>query len=237
MARHPRAAAALGVAALCALALLAAGCASLKQIGAGVHSPAGKTYAITAHVTTVTVTTAGSVTVTGSAGAGHVTVTEEPSYSTTPPAATRTVSGTTLHLGYACKAQLVCSVDYAISLPRGVAVSAQSRAGSVTLTSLSGAVTARTFAGLISATGLTSPTASLTSSAGGINAAFTAAPASLRASTKAGSITISVPGSDTYNVAAHAVVGETTVTVRHSAAAAHVITAHSDLGSITISPS
>lgn len=241
MVRYSRTVAVFGVAGAVALLMtgLIAGCGTLKslnQVGAGVRNPAGKTYAITAHVTTVTIDTAGSVTVTGTSGGGHVTVTEDLSYSKTPPATTRTVSGTALTLAYTCKTQLVCSVGYAISVPGGVAVHAESREGSVTLTSVSGPVTAQTFAGLISATGLTSPSAVLKSGAGGIDATFAAAPASVQASTDAGSITIAVPGSVTYKVSAHAFVGTTTVTVRHSASATHVITAHSDLGGITISP-
>ncbi|MGH3168539.1 MAG: hypothetical protein ACRDN0_21990, partial [Trebonia sp.] len=198
---------------------------------------AGKKYTIAGHVATVTVDSAGSVTVNGSSGHGPVTVTEEPSYTKTRPATTRTVSGSTLDLAYTCKSQLVCSVDYIITVPSGVAVNAESREGSVTLTSVSGPVTAQTFAGLVAATGLTSPSAVLKSGAGGIDATFAGAPASVQASTDAGSITIAVPGSDSYKVNAHAVVGVSTVTVRHSASAARTITAHSDLGSITISPS
>jgi DUF4097 and DUF4098 domain-containing protein YvlB len=163
-------------------------------------------------------------------------VTEELSYSKTPPATTRTVSGTTLTLAYACKAQLVCRVDYTINVPSGVAVHAESREGSITLTSVSGPVTAQTFTGLITATGLASPTAVLKSGAGGVDATFTSAPASLQASTDAGSITLTVPGSVAYKVSAHAVVGVTSVTVRHSDSAGDAITAHSDLGDITIEP-
>lgn len=235
MGRYSRVVAALGVA--CAVALLTAGCGSLKQFGAGVHNPAGKNYTITGHVAMVTVDTAGSVTITGSNDSGPVTVTEEASYSTTPPATTRTVSGGTLTLGYTCKSELVCSVDYTIGVPKGVAVHAESREGTVTLTSVSGPVTARTFTGLISATNLTSPSAVLTSSAGGVNATFAAPPTSVQASTDAGTITLTVPGSATYNVNARAIVGVTTDTVHHSSSATHAITAHSDLGSITISPS
>jgi hypothetical protein len=238
MGRHSRGIVVLGV--TCAVALLIAGCGSLtplKQFGAGVKNPAGKTYTVTGHVSAVTVNTAGSVTVTGRSGGGSVTVNEELSYSKTPPATTRTVSGSTLTLAYSCKSQLVCSVDYTISVPSGVAVTAESREGSVTLTSVSGAVSAQTFAGLITATGLSSPTAVLKSGAGGIDATFTSAPASVQASTDAGSITIAVPGSAAYKVSAHAVVGVSNITVHNSATATRTITAHSDLGSITVSAS
>jgi hypothetical protein len=113
----------------------------------------------------------------------------------------------------------------------------EGREGTITLTSLAGPVTAQTVTGLITASGLSSPSAVLNSGAGGINATFTAPPASLKASTHAGSIVIDVPGSDTYNVSASAVVGVTNVTVHRASGATHSITAHSDLGGITVSPS
>lgn len=217
-----------------------AGCSSLgsslKQVGAGVHSPPGKTYTVTAPVSTVTVSTAGTITVTGTSG-GTVTVTENPSYSVHPPVATHTVSGSALRLGYTCKAQLLCSVSYDIKVPRGTAVHAEGREGTVTLTSLSGPVTAQTVTGLISASGLSSPSAVLKTGAGGIDARFTAPPASVQASTDAGSIVISVPGSALYQVSAHTVVGVRNVSVRRAATSPHVISAHSDLGSITVNSS
>jgi hypothetical protein len=240
MAGVPSRVAALAVAATAA-ALLTAGCSSLstslKQVGAGAHSAPAKTYTVTARVTSLTLNTAGSVTVSGTAGSGPVTVTETTSYSKIPPVTTHNVSGSALTLAYTCKPQLLCSVSYDIKVPHGTAVHAEGREGSVTLTSLSGPVSAQTVTGLISATGLTSPSAVLKSGAGGINATFAAPPASVQASTKAGAITIAVPGSAIYQVSAHAVIGVTTVSVHHAATAPHVITAHSDLGSITISPS
>lgn len=232
----------------CAGVLAAAGCASvssslrqagksLQQVGAGAHGTPAKTYTVTAPVTSVTVDTAGSITVTGTSGSGPVTVTENGSYSTTPPATAHTVSGSALTLGYTCKTELLCSVDYDIKVPRGTAVHAEGREGTVTLTSLSGPVTAKTVTGLISASGLTSPTAVLKTNAGGIDATFSAAPASVDASTNAGSIVLSVPGSASYRVSADAVVGTTNVSVPRAATSPHSVTARSDLGGITINSS
>jgi hypothetical protein len=235
MAGFSRVAAALSVP--CAVALLVGGCTPLKQFGAGVHNTSGKARAFAANVRVVSVDTAGDITVTGGGAGDAVVVTEQPSYSKTPPVTTRRVTGATLTLAYTCKTQLVCSVNYTIQVPRGVAVHAVSREGSITLTSVSGAVTAQTITGLVTATGLTSPSAVLKSGAGGIDATFAAAPASVSASTDAGTITIAVPGTASYKVNAHAVIGVTTDTVHHVASSPHVITAHSDLGSITISPS
>lgn len=223
-------------------ALLAAGCSSvkstLKQVGSGVHNPASSTYTIPGGVMAVSLDTAGSVSVTGTSSRGPVTVTESPSYTASAPVTRHSVSRSgQLTLGYTCKTQVLCSVSYDIKVPRGTALHVEGREGTVTLTSVAGPVTAQTVTGLINASGISSPSAVLKSGAGGINATFDAPPASVQASTDAGSVTIDVPGSDTYKISAHAVVGTTTISVPRSASSKHVITAHSDLGGIVISPS
>ena len=221
-----------------ALAIAAlAGCGGLSQIGAGTHHPPATAFTVTARVTTLVVKGgAGSIDITGSARAA-IGVSQQASYTKTAPATRHVVSGTTLTLSYSCPAQFACGVSYDIQVPRGVAVQVSSAAGAITLTSLAGPVSAQTTAGLITATGLASLTADLKSDAGGIDADFTAAPGSVRASTHVGPISISVPGSASYSIDTHTYVGSSTVTVPKSPASAHAISASSDLGSITISPS
>jgi hypothetical protein len=229
--------AAIGCVIACAVITSLAGCGSLRQIGAGAHTGPATTFTVTARVTTLVVHGGtGSITVTGT-GRSTILVSQRASYSKTAPAATHVVSGTTLTLGYTCPAQLVCGMAYDVQVPRGVAVRAIATAGAITLTSLAGPVTAQTSAGVISATRLSSRTADLKSNAGGIDAAFTAAPGSVHASTNVGPITINVPGSASYQIQTHTYVGTSTVTVPKDAASPHAITASSDLGSITISPS
>ena len=229
--------AAIGCVIACAVIPSLAGCGSLRQVGAGAHTGPATTFTVTAPVSTLVVHGGtGSITVTGT-GRGTILVSQRASYSKTPPAATHVVSGTTLTLGYTCPGQLVCGMAYDVQVPRGVAVRADASAGAITLISLAGSVTAQTSAGLISATRLSSRTAELKSNAGGINASFTAAPGSVHASTNVGPITINVPGSASYQVQTHTYVGTSTVTVPKDAASPHAITASSDLGSITISPS
>jgi hypothetical protein len=232
----PRGSWAAAVASVSVLSVLA-GCGTLKQIGAGSHNAPASSYTVSAHITTVVINGgSGSIDVTGSAR-HTVLVSQQASYSKKVPTVTHTVSGSTLTLGYICPSQLVCSVSYTLQVPRGVTVRAGTAAGSVTLTSLGGPVTARTDAGLITANGLTSPTANLKSNAGGIVATFTAAPGSVRATTNIGAITLNVPDSASYKIDTHTYVGSSTVNVRKDAGSPHVISASSDLGSITISPS
>jgi hypothetical protein len=131
----------------------------------------------------------------------------------------------------------VCGVSYDVQVPAGVAVSVSTGAGAVTLTSLAGTVSAHAGAGLVTAVDLRSAAASFTANAGGVVASFAAAPRSVSASTNVGPITLTVPGSVEYRLSTHTVVGSSTITVRRSTSSAHSISARSDLGSISVSPS
>jgi hypothetical protein len=228
-------------AALVALVALS-GCGVLAStgsdgvLGPGVSSTAPRTYTVTSAVTTVVVNGgAGTITVTGSDRA-TVQVTEQVYYSHSdqPPVTSHAVAGGTLTLSYSCPAQLACGVAYDVAVPRGMTVRASDHEGAIMLTSLSGPVTAQTTVGSIDATSLTSPRASLTSRVGPITVAFTAAPASVSASTNAGPITLRLPSSATYQVSAHTLVGPSIVKVPQNASSPHVISASSDLGPITI---
>ena len=202
----------------------------------GTHKATAR-YQITAPVSTVVIVShVGNVTVTGGSGSG-VSVTQQAYYSKTAPTTTRTVSGTTLTVTYDCPAQLVCGVAYTLAVPRSAAVRVTAGAGSVRLTGLAGSLTAKADAGIINATGLTSASVSLTTRVGGISASFTAAPRSVQASVNVGAITLHVPGSASYKIAADARVGKTSIKAPQSASSAHVITARTDVGAIVIAPS
>ena len=204
--------------------------------GPAATTAAAKSYTVTAPVALVVINGgAGKITVTGSTRS-TVAVTEQPYYSnsTKPPTSRHTVSGSTLTLSYSCQTQITCGVGYDVQVPRGLTVRVSDREGAITLTGLAGPVSAQTIAGVITATRLSSPSASFKSTAGAITVACTAAPATLTATTTAGPITLTVPRSAIYKVNAHTVIGHATVTVRQSASARSVITASSDLGGITI---
>lgn len=225
------------VLALLALLPLLAGCGALGKIGAGSHKPPAKEFTVTARVTSVIINGGrGSVDVTGTSGS-VVTVSQQASYSSTAPAATHVLRGGTLTVSYTCPAELLCGVSYDVKVPRDVAVSVSTSAGAVTLTSLAGTVSAKASAGLITAVDLRCGVASFNANAGGVVATFSAVPRSLTASTNVGPITLTVPGSAAYKVAVHTIVGTSTITVRRGDSSAYSISARSDLGSISISPS
>jgi hypothetical protein len=237
MSRYWRASASLLAAgAAVALAASLTGCGALGELGTAGHYPAATSFTIDSRVTTVIIDGgSGSVDVTGGKRS-TVGVTQQASYSKTPPAARHTLSGTTLTLSYSCPAELSCGVSYTVAVPRAVAVRVSADTGSITLTSLAGAVSAQTSAGLITAADLRSAAVILTANAGGIIATCSAAPRSLHASTKLGPITLTVPGAVAYRISTHTLVGTSTITVRRSATSPYAITTSSDVGSISISP-
>lgn len=233
--RSPRLA--VGVAGVVlAVALALSGCDALGKLGTAAHYPAATSYTIGGRVTTVVIDAgSGSVDVTGT-GRSTVGVSQQAAYTTTPPTARHVLTGGTLTLSYSCRVELSCSVSYTVQVPRSVAVRVSASEGDVTLTSLAGPATVQTSSGLITAVSLDSAQVSLKSDAGGIIATCSTAPRSLHASTTVGAITLAVPGSVGYAISTRTFVGTSDITVRRSARSPHVISASSDVGSISISP-
>jgi len=226
----------LAMCAVLALAASLAGCDALGKLGTTGHYPAATSFTVGGRVTTVIIEAgSGSVDVTG-ASRSTVAVSQQASYSTKPPAASRTLKGTTLTLSYTCAVELTCGISYTVAVPQGVAVRVSAGAGAITLTALSGSVSAQTSAGLITAVDLVAADASLKSDAGGIIATWSVPPRSLHASTDLGAITLTVPGSVAYKISTRTFVGTSTVTVRRSASSPYAITTSSDVGSVSISP-
>jgi hypothetical protein len=233
--RFPRFAA-VALAALAATALTA-GCDALAQSGTTAASPPPRAFTVSARVTAVVIKGgSGSVEVTGS-GRSTVSVSQQAAYSKTPPRATHVLHGSTLTLSYSCPREISCSLSYQAQVPRGVAVTVSTSAGSITLTTLSGPVSAKADAGLINGVELRSPVATFKTDAGGVTATFAAAPRIVSATTDVGPVELTLPGSARYLVSAHTLVGKSTVTVPRTTSAAHSVSAHSDLGVILVSPS
>lgn len=146
----------------------------------GTHK-ATTTYQIPSPVSTVVVIShVGDISVIGGSGSA-TSVTQQVVYSKTAPVTTRTIRGKTLTVSYTCRTQLACGVSYVVQLPRDATVQVTAGAGSIRLSGLAGRVTAKADVGLISATGLTSASADLTTGAGAISATFAAAPTTVRA--------------------------------------------------------
>jgi hypothetical protein len=245
---------ALPLAALAVLALagcegsaaVSAAATSVGQPGANLPTPSlhipgthtsVRAYAISAAVGTLVVNgKVGDVTVVGSDRSG-IDVVAQAAYSSAEPGITRTVSGSTLTVGYTCPVQIACGVAFVIGVPSGTMVHANTDTGAIRLTGLAGPVTAKADAGVIDASGLTARTASFTTDAGGIDVSFTSPPGDVTAGARVGAITIRVPTTVAYQVNANAVVGQVTDSVPQESGAARTITASTDVGSVDVTHS
>lgn len=165
-----------------------------------------------------------------------ISVTEQLSYTGSPPQTSHPITGGQLNLGYTCPSRVgdACSVNYLIEVPRRIAVQIDDKVGATTLTGLAGQVTVVASTGDIDATGLTSDEVSARASAGTITLGFTAPPTSVDAQAQVGSVTVRLPVGTAYAVDAGSQVGSADVTVQRDPGSAHRVTAHSQVGSVTV---
>jgi len=222
------------------------------SVGAMQHRTRSYSVAIKVHVLVVNAE-AGAVNVIGSS-ATKVSVTERISFRQSPPTTRHAAVAGTLTLDSRCPALETCSVGYYITVPRATTVRVYDDVGSIHLQSLSGQITAHTDAGDIDLESVSGPVqitghagsilgqdvssahATLRTSAGEINVAFSTSPASVIATATVGAVTLRLPGSVSYAVRASASVGSTQISVSRNPASPYAITATTSTGSITIEP-
>jgi len=107
--------------------------------------------------------------------------------------------------------------------------------GKVTLIGLTGNVSVRDGTGSVSGTGLSAKRASFQDGTGSIDVAFTAAPRQLSAVTGTGEVSVRVPSGTAYQVNASSKAGSVKVSVPQSPTVTHVITATTTTGAVSVS--
>lgn len=145
--------------------------------------------------------------------------------------------GADLALSYTCPGVFdgdSCSVTYVVKVPRRLAVQIDDQVGSTTLTGLAGQLTLTSSSGDIDATGLTSATVTARANAGMITLGFTAPPTTVDAQTQVGSVTVRLPAGTTYAVETSNQIGVADVKVQQDPGSPHRITAHSQVGSVSV---
>jgi hypothetical protein len=204
-----------------------------------------RTLVVTAHL--------GDVDVTGGP-TDAVSVTQHVVFQGHAPTVRHQLLAGTLGLTSHCPPGEFCSVGYDITVPRATAVRITDEvgtvrlgsltgqvavtvdAGQIDLSSLSGPVEALTRAGSIIGQDLSSSSADLRVSTGGIDVSFSAPPAAISAITDLGAVIVHVPNTVAYDVTTNAGVGHIGVSVTEDTAAPRTITTRTDIGSITIEP-
>jgi DUF4097 and DUF4098 domain-containing protein YvlB len=181
-----------------------------------------------------------------------VSVTERITYRHQLPATTHAARAGTLTLTGTCPVHQPCDIEYHVRVPPGTTVRINERVGNIRLAALTDQVTAHTDAGgivlgslsggvhvsdragSISGSDMSSATARLSTSVGSIDVSFSAAPATVAATTSVGSISLRLPRGVAYAVHASTGVGSIHVTVPQASNSAHSITARTQTGSVTI---
>ncbi|MFH9351733.1 DUF4097 family beta strand repeat-containing protein [Kitasatospora sp. NPDC017646] len=172
----------------------------------------------------------GGVVVTGTGDA--VQVVEKQTYRGAAPKTSHEVKDGVLRLAYSCDS---CGVGYEVRVPAGTKVRIKEENGGVRLVGLSAEVEATVQNGGVEATGLTSPTAHLNATNGGVRADFAAAPTTLDARVGNGGVRLKVPSAAAYTVTAQARDGGADVGIPSQPGAAHSITARAETGGVTVS--
>jgi hypothetical protein len=200
-------------------------------------------------------TNSGAISVAGDGGSGPVAINAWPSYRGAAPVLSRTVTDGVLTVSASCprsSGNQLCTVTVQVSLPPGLPVTAISNLGSISINNMTGPVSATDnlgaialfgLAGQVTATdnigairgyGLHSRRVTLFDQLGATSVSFAAVPDLVEATDQNGSVTITVPASTTYRVAAHTQLGTVTISVPQSSGSVHVIRASSQLGSVSV---
>lgn len=211
---------------LVALVTTATACSTLqprhqRSVGYDVAAAGVRTVAVDSSTGSVTIVPGGSA----------IGVTEHWVYRGAAPRTSHVAAGGTLTLRSTCRD---CQVDYTVRMPVADALRVDLGTGRVRLTGLTGAVTVSDETGDVTASGLGSSEAVLTTETGNVSAGFETAPETLRAGTATGDVRLTVPGGSTYAVDAHSDTGSVHVSVPRGEGGRHVLTARSETGDVSV---
>lgn len=185
---------------------------------------------------------------------GQVAVERRLQWKRSKPTTSEEWSGDALRITATCPGDGEdCAVDYTVRVPAGVAVSAQTGAGDMSVRDLTGQVrldsgsghvtvdnttgdlSVVTAAGDITGSGLRSASTSVETEAGHVTLRFAAAPTTVRSISAAGDVAISVPqGTEGYLVRAETKAGDREVRVREDSSSTHTISASTESGHVTV---
>jgi DUF4097 and DUF4098 domain-containing protein YvlB len=174
--------------------------------------------------------------VTVQAGDGAVKVIEKYHYSDEKPRTSHEVSGTALRLTESGCAtdELRCSVEFTVHVPAATAVDITARAGAVSLVDLTSDVTVVTDAGAVEGKGLAGDSVSVTTKAGATSLQFTEPPASVKASTDLGAISLKLPGGTAYAVDVSTSAGGSDIQIQQDSKSPYKISVRTDVGGIKV---
>jgi Putative adhesin len=203
--------------------------------GATTSAQAGGSYQLDPAVTNLRVNAdAATVDLTAQEGATAISVTEQVQGATT----SKEVNGTNAVLTSRCPQGInfgnSCRVQYKITVPAKVAIDVEGAAGDISLTGPLTNATVGTAAARITGTGLGAATIKATTNAGQVDLTFAAAPSSVQVKTEAGQVTLTLPGTEKYNVTVNTTIGTKDVEVDTDPSSAHRIDVTATIGAVTV---
>lgn len=174
--------------------------------------------------------------VTVQAGDGVIKVTETYHYSNDRPRTSHEVNGTALRLTESgCATDEVrCNVEFTVRVPAPTAVNITAKAGAVTLADLTSDVTVVTDAGAVEGKNLAGDSVTVTTDAGATSLQFSEPPASVKASTEVGAISLKLPGGTAYAVDVSTKAGGSDIQVQQDSKSPYKISLRTNVGGIRV---
>lgn len=169
--------------------------------------------------------------------AGHVEIVRDLRWTKSKPSVSEHWDGRALNVTSHCPSGgfgETCEVNYSITVPPGVIVTASTDGGNVTAIGVDGRLDLTTLSGDVLLTGARSAQVVASSGSGDVKLGFAAAPDSVQATTASGDVRIKVPPGGSYAVHPAADSGNTTVAVSNDSSSARSIVATSDSGDVTV---
>jgi Toastrack DUF4097 len=188
--------------------------------------------------------------------AGAVTVRRQLQWVHSEPVIDEHWDGRTLVVTQNCPSgflDLQCNVNYSLTVPEGVSVTATTASGNIRVADVSGPlqlksdsgdvravnpvgdVAAKTASGNVTISGARSGTVTAASDSGDVTLGFAAAPGEVSADSASGNVAVAVPAGDSYNIQASTASGNRNVSVPDDPGSLRLILARTDSGDVTVS--
>lgn len=129
-----------------------------------------------------------------------------------------------------------CQAGLVVTVPAQASARAETAAGGIEVSGLTGEQDLHASAGSVTGTGLGPGAVSAESSAGGVDLSFAAAAPQVSAESSAGSVDIRLPAGPAYDVTAETTAGSARVEVPDRPGAGHRVTARTSAGDVSVTP-
>lgn len=188
--------------------------------------------------------------------AGRVAVRRQLQWASNKPVIDERWDGHTFVISQGCPSGFLdpqCNVNYSLTVPAGVTVTAATASGNVQVAGITGAlrltsdsgdvgaanpvgtVTAQSASGNVTVSGARSSSVTARSDSGDVTLGFASVPGMVSADSASGNVIVAVPAGASYDVQAATASGNSNVNVPNTPGSPRLIHAHTDSGDVTVS--